>query len=110
LLQQGYAGPRNAVEETLAGIWSELLGVERVGINDNFFELGGHSLLAIKLVSTIRKEFGAEISNVIAAITIFEYPTIKSLVDYIEEKEKVKTYEDVFSKDDLIKELGKFYE
>ncbi|HEX7772055.1 MAG TPA: amino acid adenylation domain-containing protein, partial [Pyrinomonadaceae bacterium] len=56
-----YEGPRTAVEELLVGIWEEVLGVERVGINENFFELGGHSLLATKVVSRVRQVLGVEI-------------------------------------------------
>ena len=50
-LEGGYVAPRTAVEEALAGIWSEVLGVEEVGIYDNFFELGGDSILSIQIVS-----------------------------------------------------------
>ncbi|MEU7157964.1 amino acid adenylation domain-containing protein [Streptomyces chrestomyceticus] len=50
-----YAAPRDAVEETLAGIWADLLGVERVGIHDNFFDLGGDSILSIQTVSRARR-------------------------------------------------------
>jgi len=49
-----YAPPQSAVEEALADIWSEILGVERVGRHDNFFELGGHSLLALKVLEQMR--------------------------------------------------------
>ncbi|MDQ4104786.1 MAG: condensation domain-containing protein, partial [Actinomycetota bacterium] len=50
-----YVAPRNATEVTLADIWAEVLGVDRVGIHDNFFELGGDSILTIQLVSRVRK-------------------------------------------------------
>ncbi|MBN9385777.1 MAG: amino acid adenylation domain-containing protein, partial [Chitinophagaceae bacterium] len=72
---RGYAAPEGALERKMAGIWSELLGVERVGRGDNFFELGGHSLVAIRLVDQIGKELHKEIS----VSDIFEYPTIQTL-------------------------------
>ncbi|KTT64436.1 AMP-binding enzyme, partial [Sphingomonas sanguinis] len=53
--RQAYEAPQGPVEEALAAIWSELLGVEQVSRHDNFFELGGHSLLAIRLLSRVRQ-------------------------------------------------------
>jgi hypothetical protein len=50
-----YVAPRNQLEESLALIWQDLLGLERVGINDNFFELGGDSIVTIQVVSRARK-------------------------------------------------------
>jgi amino acid adenylation domain-containing protein len=55
-----YTAPGNAIEEVIAGIWCEVLGVERVGSLDNFFELGGHSLLATQIISRVREALGSE--------------------------------------------------
>ena len=51
----GYVAPRTEVERVLAGIWGEVLGVERVGVEDNFFSLGGDSILSIQVVSRARR-------------------------------------------------------
>jgi len=59
--RRGYEPPEGAVEETLAAIWCEVLGQERVGRHDNFFELGGHSLLAVRVISRVRQDLGAEL-------------------------------------------------
>ncbi|UJB13509.1 non-ribosomal peptide synthase/polyketide synthase [Xanthomonas translucens] len=59
---QAYAAPEGELEATLAALWSELLGVERVGRRDSFFALGGHSLLALRLISRIRSTLGLELT------------------------------------------------
>ena len=61
LADDNFVAPRDAVEIELARIWSELLGLTRVGIHDNFFDLGGHSLLAVQLMTAIRREWGCEL-------------------------------------------------
>jgi aryl carrier-like protein len=53
--RSGYEAPVGPLEETLAGIWAEVLGVERVGRWDDFFQLGGHSLLAVTLIERMRR-------------------------------------------------------
>ncbi|HEX8146844.1 MAG TPA: amino acid adenylation domain-containing protein [Pyrinomonadaceae bacterium] len=72
--------PRTPVEQRLAGIWAEMLGVERVGVEDNFFELGGHSLLAAQLVKRICEGFGVDLH----LRTLFERPTIAGLSEAVE--------------------------
>ncbi|HEX9935694.1 MAG TPA: amino acid adenylation domain-containing protein, partial [Longimicrobium sp.] len=57
---RAYEAPVGEVEEVLAGIWAELLKVERVGRRDDFFKLGGHSLLAVRVVSRVRQVLGVE--------------------------------------------------
>jgi len=81
-----YEAPRNKTEESLTKLWSETLGIEKIGINDNFFELGGHSLKAINLASKIHKELNIEIP----LREIFKTPTIKGLSGYISVSERSK--------------------
>jgi amino acid adenylation domain-containing protein len=69
------APPRTPVEELLAGLWQEILGVERVGRSDSFFDLGGHSLAATRLVSRLAAGLGVEIP----LRAVFEAPTVAEL-------------------------------
>jgi thioesterase domain-containing protein/acyl carrier protein len=59
--EAGYVAPRDETERTLAEIWSEVLGVERIGIHDRFFDLGGHSLLAVRMTTLVRERLGADV-------------------------------------------------
>jgi amino acid adenylation domain-containing protein len=82
-LNEEYTAPRTADEELLAGIWSEVLKVEKVGIYDNFFDLGGHSLLATQIVSRIRSTFSIEFP----LRSLFEIPTVAELAAMIEQNQ-----------------------
>jgi amino acid adenylation domain-containing protein/FkbH-like protein len=70
-----FAEPGSLVEEELAAIWREVLGVERVSARDNFFELGGHSLLAIQVISRVREKLKVEMP----LFSLFDAPTIQQL-------------------------------
>ena len=74
-----FVAPRTPVEEILADLWAELLGVDRVGAEDNFFELGGHSLLATQLMTRLRAVFQIELPLGV----IFEASTVSGLAAYM---------------------------
>ncbi|HEU4884735.1 MAG TPA: amino acid adenylation domain-containing protein, partial [Longimicrobium sp.] len=59
---RGYEAPVGSAEETVAAIWAEVVGAERVGRGDDFFGLGGHSLLAVRVVSRVRQALGVDVS------------------------------------------------
>jgi amino acid adenylation domain-containing protein len=79
-----YEAPRTSIEELLSGIWSEVLGVERVGVEENFFELGGHSLLATQVMSGIRELLRVEMP----LRSLFEKPTVRGLSEEIEKSQR----------------------
>jgi len=60
--ERGFAAPRNPVEQVMAGLFAEILGLDQVGVHDDFFEIGGHSILAARLVSQIKDIFQFELS------------------------------------------------
>ncbi|MGC5568949.1 condensation domain-containing protein [Streptomyces sp. FR-108] len=70
----GYLAPATATEELLAGIWAQVLGVDRVGIHDNFFELGGDSIISIQVVARAR-EFGIHVT----VAQLFDHQTVAGL-------------------------------
>jgi acyl carrier protein len=78
--QETFVAPRTSTEESLAQIWSEVLNVERVGVNDNFFDLGGHSLLATQVFSRMQELFGFELP----LRALFEAPTVAELAERVD--------------------------
>jgi amino acid adenylation domain-containing protein/FkbH-like protein len=75
-----FVSPRTAVEEMVAGVWSQLLNRDRIGIHDNFFALGGHSLLATQAVARVRQTLGVELP----LRAMFEAPTVAEFALRIE--------------------------
>ncbi len=82
ILGNAYVAPSNEIERTLADVWQQLMGIEKVGIHDNFFELGGDSLFATQLVSQLCKKFQIELPYK----HFFNSPTIAQLTETIAQR------------------------
>jgi len=80
-----YLAPRTTVEEMLAEIWVEVLGIEQVGVRDNFFEIGGHSLLATQVISRVNDTFQVTMP----LRTLFETPTVEYLASALMQLEAI---------------------
>ncbi len=74
-----FVAPRTPTETIIAGIWCDVLGVERVGVDDNFFHLGGHSLLAARVVTQVRERFSMELS----VRALFEHSTLALFAEHV---------------------------
>ena len=79
-LAAAFVAPRTPVEERLAEIWREVLGVAQVGVHDNFFDLGGHSLLAMQIISRLRQSFPVALP----LRGLFETPTVAGLAETVD--------------------------
>ncbi|WP_431356833.1 beta-ketoacyl synthase N-terminal-like domain-containing protein [Komarekiella delphini-convector] len=82
-LPNSYVAPRNELEEKIANIWQELLGIQLVGIHDNFFELGGDSLIGVQFITRLRNTFSIQLS----VASLFESPTIADISLKLEQQE-----------------------
>ena len=74
-----FVAPRNGLEEEIAGIWQQLLSLDRVSVHDNFFDLGGHSLMATRVISRVREMFQVEVG----VRSLFEHPTVAGLAEVL---------------------------
>jgi acyl carrier protein len=83
-LATAYVAPRSELERIVAGVWQQVLQVERVGMHDNFFDLGGHSLRMLQVNGKLREALGREVSM----IDMFQYPTVSALAEYLSRAEQ----------------------
>jgi len=74
-----YVAPATNLELIISAIWQEVLNLDKIGVNDQFFNLGGNSLRLIKMNMLLNRELGKQI----ALIVLFQYPTIRSLAQYL---------------------------
>ncbi|MFE0043487.1 amino acid adenylation domain-containing protein [Streptomyces albireticuli] len=77
-LGTSFVAPRDGLEGSIAGLWRDLLGVERVGVQDNFFDLGGHSLLMAEARNRL-----AALGHELSMVELFQYPTVGSLAEFL---------------------------
>ncbi|RJL21434.1 non-ribosomal peptide synthetase/MFS transporter [Bailinhaonella thermotolerans] len=78
LLAAEIVAPRTEVEREIAAIWTEVLGIETLGVDDDFFDLGGHSLLATQVIAKMRR-ITAETGRQVSVMDLFQSPTIRQL-------------------------------
>jgi Phosphopantetheine attachment site len=78
-LDTAYAEPQSGLEQTIAGIWQDVLNVERVGVHDNFFDLGGHSLLLTQAHARLKTVLNREFP----VMAMFRHPTIDALSKFL---------------------------
>ena len=83
-IAQSFVAPRTLEEKIIAGIWTQVLGLDQVGIHDNFFDLGGHSLKATQVISRMRPAFHVELP----LRALFETPTVAGLVESIAQSQE----------------------
>ncbi len=81
--REAYVSPSNSTEETIAGVWKALLGVEQVGRRDNIFDLGANSLLTVQA----NQRLSALLDRKISLVSMFRYPTIEALATYLMESQ-----------------------
>jgi len=84
-----YVAPRDTFELQLTQIWSEVLGVQPLGVRDNFFDLGGRSLLAVRLFAQIKKIFGFDLP----LATLFQAPTVEQQANLLQQSERSAPWE-----------------
>ncbi|CQR54157.1 type I polyketide synthase [Paenibacillus riograndensis] len=87
-LRHEYVPPRNEMENMLARLWGEVLGIQHIGVDDGFFEIGGHSLLLMQVQNNLEKE----LKLTVEMGDLFKYPTISSLATFLKDKHNHNDY------------------
>jgi acyl carrier protein len=99
-----YLAPRNPVEEAVAGIWAEVLRLERVGVDDNFLDLGGHSLLATQLIARVRNAFYVDLD---LRTLLAGEPTVAGMAEAIVQQQlEQSSADDLFATLEELNELS----
>ncbi|MFC2146114.1 amino acid adenylation domain-containing protein, partial [Acidobacteriota bacterium] len=80
--KEGYAAPGTDLEKLIAGIWKEVLKLEKVGIGDNFFDIGGNSLNILQ----VNQKLNEALKESLPAVSMFRYTTIHSLAHFLEQQ------------------------
>ena len=101
-LPNAYVAPSKEIEQRIAKIWQEVLGIEQVGVYDNFFELGGHSLLAVQVTSRLRKIFEVELP---LKTILFNAPTVAGIANAINEEQHHQEDEEMQEAAALLQEI-----
>ncbi|RKH04264.1 amino acid adenylation domain-containing protein [Corallococcus sp. CA053C] len=78
-LSEDYRAPEVGLEQTLAALWAQVLGVDRVGAGDNFFDLGGNSLL----LQSVHAKLEALVGRKVPLVTLFQFPTVRALAGHL---------------------------
>jgi acyl carrier protein len=79
-LPHDYVPPKGATEKMLVSLWSQVLGVDRVGVTDSFFDVGGNSILSVRLSMELHKQMAQELP----LVALFQYPTVRSLAAFLD--------------------------
>jgi hypothetical protein len=90
----GASAPTTALEQTIAAIWAKLFQVESVGLDENFFDLGGHSLLLLEA----HRRLQAQIKAPLPVVTLFQYPTVRSLSLFLSGETSKRGAQHVFTR------------
>jgi acyl carrier protein len=99
-LDGNYQAPRNATEELVREIWSEVLEIPKIGIHDDFFELGGHSLMVTQVLARLRERVQIDLPMRV----IFDAPTIAGFAEVLEEK--LVSEISALSEEEALRQLG----